>query len=78
MIETAIWLTRRCSLRIYWTVETGEKYRKYMGQYPVISISLNGMKQASYEDAFDKFKDIIISEFERHDNILSSDKLKTI
>lgn len=25
--------------------ETGDKYRKYMGQYPVISISLKGMKQ---------------------------------
>lgn len=57
-------------------VEAGEKYHKYMGQYPVISISLKGMKQASYEDSFDKFKDIIISEFERHDYILSSDKLK--
>lgn len=57
-------------------VEAGEKYHRYMGQYPVISISLKGMKQASYEDAFDKFKDIIISEFERHDYILSSDKLK--
>ncbi len=56
--------------------ETGDKYRKYMGQYPVISISLKSMKQTNYEDAFDKFKDIIISEFERHDNILSSDKLK--
>lgn len=57
-------------------IEAGEKYHKYMGQYPVISISLKGMKQACYEDSFDKFKDIIISEFERHDYILSSDKLK--
>lgn len=56
--------------------ETGDKYRKYMGQYPVISISLKGMKQPGYENAFNKFKDIIISEFEKHDNILSSNKLK--
>ena len=56
--------------------EAENKYCKYMGQYPVISISLKSMKQVSYEDAFDKFKDIIISEFERHDYILSSDKLK--
>lgn len=56
--------------------ETGDKYRKYMERYPVISISLKGMKQSGYETAFDKFKDIIISEFERHDNILSSNKLK--
>ena len=56
--------------------EAGDKYQSYMGQYPVIGISLKGMKQAGYETAFDKFKDIIISEFERHDNILSSNKLK--
>lgn len=56
--------------------EAGEKYHKYMEQYPVISISLKSMKQVSYKDAFDKFKDIVISEFERHDYILSSDKLK--
>lgn len=56
--------------------ETGDKYRKYMGQYPVISISLKGMKQPGYENTFNKFKDIIISEFEKHDNILSSNKLK--
>lgn len=54
----------------------GSKYQSHMGQYPVISISLKSMKQTSYEDAFDRFKDIIISEFERYDNILSSDKLK--
>lgn len=54
----------------------GEKYKSYMGQYPVISISLKSMKRTSYEDAFEKFKDIVLSEFERHDYILSSDKLK--
>jgi len=56
--------------------EAGDKYIKQMGQYPVISISLKSMKQSSYEDAFEKFKDIVLSEFERNDNILSSDKLK--
>ena len=56
--------------------EAGEKYRRYMGEYPVISISLKGMKQPGYEDAFEKFKDIVLSEFERHDDILSSDRLK--
>ena len=34
--------------------EAGEKYRRYMGEYPVISISLKGMKQPGYEDAFEK------------------------
>ena len=36
------------------------------------------MKQPVFENAFDKFKDIIISEFEKHDHILSSDRLKPV
>lgn len=56
----------------------GEEYRKYMGKYPVISISLKSMKQPSYEKAFWQFKDIIIDEFCRHDYVLKSDKLKPV
>ena len=32
--------------------EAGHKYTAHMGQYPVISISLKGLGQPSYEDAF--------------------------
>lgn len=56
--------------------EAGEKYRRYMGEYPVISISLKSMKQPSWEEAFLQFKNIVISEFERHDYLLSTDNLK--
>ncbi len=55
--------------------KAGEKYLSYMGQYPVISISLKGMKQGSYELAFLQFKNIIIEEFGRHRELLKSDKL---
>jgi len=54
----------------------GEKYKSYMGQYPVISISLKSMKQPTWEESFFQFKNIVISEFERHDYLLSSNKLK--
>ena len=54
----------------------GEKYKSYMGQYPVISISLKSMKQPTWEEAFLQFKNIVISEFERYDHLLSADKLK--
>lgn len=54
------------------------KYKAYMGQYPVISISLKSMKQQNYFAAFEQFKNIIIREFESHDSILSSDKLKPL
>ena len=55
--------------------KAGEKYFSHMGQYPVISISLKGMKQGSYELAFLQFKNIIIEEFGRHRELLKSDKL---
>lgn len=48
----------------------GGKYQKYIGQYPVISISLKSMKQASFEESFRQFKEIIADEFERH-NLLN-------
>lgn len=41
-----------------------------MGKYPVISISLKGMKQPTWEQAFIQFKEIIANEFERHQEIL--------
>ncbi|MCM1008923.1 MAG: ATP-binding protein [Ruminococcus flavefaciens] len=50
--------------------EAGEKYCQHMGKYPVISISLKGMKQPTWEQAFIQFKEIIANEFERHQEIL--------
>ena len=47
-----------------------EKYHKYMGQYPVISISLKSMKQPTFAAAFEQFKEIVANEFERHQKIL--------
>lgn len=40
----------------------GEKYRSYMGQYPVISISLKSMKKSGYKEAFVEFKNLIAGE----------------
>ncbi len=53
----------------------GEKYRSYMGQYPVISISLKSMKQSNYELALNEFKKIISNEFRRHREILKSNMI---
>ncbi|MBQ8012613.1 MAG: AAA family ATPase, partial [Oscillospiraceae bacterium] len=49
------------------------EYMAYQGQYPVITLSLKGMKQPSYEYAFKMFRTFIIREFERHDSILKCD-----
>ena len=54
--------------------EAGDKYHKYMGQYPVISISLKSMKQPSFELALTELKKIISNEFRRHREIAESDK----
>ena len=51
---------------------SGEKYLNHQGQYPVISISLKGLKQITYEKAFFVFKERIISEFERHQYVYDS------
>ena len=53
----------------------GEQYIAHMGQYPVISISLKGMKQPTYELAFYEYKNIITKEFNRHCSLLTSNEL---
>ncbi len=51
--------------------KAGEKYMAYQGQFPVISLSLKGMKQASYHDSFFMFKNAISDEFQRHMELMS-------
>ncbi len=51
--------------------KTGEKYMAYQGQFPVITLSLKGMKQANYHNSFAMFKDMITDEFRRHKDILN-------
>ena len=53
-------------------LEAGEEYREYMGKYPVISVTLKSMKQATYEEAFYCLKEEIAREYRRHDKILDS------
>ena len=55
--------------------KAGEKYLSHIGQYPVISVSLKGMKQVDFETSFTEFKKLISKEFRRHDELLSSDKI---
>ena len=49
------------------------EYMAYQGQYPVISISLNSMKRASYQEAYFEYVKLLSDEFERHEIILQSD-----
>lgn len=52
--------------------KAGDKYKSYMGQYPVISISLKSMKQTAFETSFEQFKEIIADEIERHYDLLDN------
>ena len=53
----------------------GEKYTKYIGQYPVINLSLKSAKQPTYKMAYESLIDEIMKEYRRHNFILDSDKL---
>ena len=52
-------------------MSAGEEYLKWMGQFPVISLTLKSMKQASYKNAFYSFREEISREYRRHDKILA-------
>ena len=47
-------------------------YLSHMGKYPVITLSLKSMKQASYEEAFHCLKEELSEEYKRHASILDS------
>ena len=51
------------------------EYMAYQGQYPVISVSLKSMKQASYTDVFYMYKNLIAKEYEKHKIILESNQI---
>jgi len=56
-------------------LDTGEKYTKEMGQYPVISLSLKSARQPDYEMAYDSLLGEIRREYDRHSYILAGDAL---
>ena len=56
-------------------MEAGNEYTKHMSQYPVISLSLKSMKQASYELSYMQMKKMVAEEFRRLDFVLELDKL---
>lgn len=57
--------------------KAGDKYKEYMGQYPVITLSLKSMKQNNYEEAFYQYIKMISEEFDRHSYVLESDSISS-
>ncbi len=62
--------------------QAGESYAGYMGQYPVVFLSLKSAKQPDFQMAYSCLKEEIAGEFSRHaylmqtDGISSADKIK--
>jgi len=54
---------------------TGEEYTKYLGQYPVIFMSLKSAKQPTFEMATEKLQETLVKEYKRHRYLLDSDNI---
>ena len=53
----------------------GESYTSYQGKYPVIFLSFKDVKCSSWEDTFQQVKELIITEYQRHVELETSDRL---
>ena len=56
-----------------YVANAGEDYMAYQGQYPVVTISLKGMKTNSFDGAIKQFGWMLSMEFQRHSEILESE-----
>ncbi|MGN0713814.1 MAG: AAA family ATPase [Anaerovoracaceae bacterium] len=53
----------------------GEEYRRYQGKYPVIYVTFKDVKCETWEITFDMISKILRNEFERHSELLESDRI---
>ena len=55
----------------------GKEYREYQGKYPVIYVTFKEVKCEDWETAYDLIYKILRNEFERHSELLNSDKISS-
>ena len=55
----------------------GMEYQKYQGKYPVIFVTFKDVKCEDWETAYDLIYKILRIEFERHSELLDSDKISS-
>ena len=53
----------------------GEKYRQHQGKYPVIFLSFKDVKFDTWEATMDKIKSLLQAEFDRHRELMDSNKI---
>lgn len=58
-----------------WKCEPIEKYRGEQGKYPVVYLTLKDIKCDSWEETYEKLKNVIQLEFNRHIDLLESKNL---
>lgn len=55
----------------------GKEYREYQGKYPVIYVTFKDVKCEDWDAAYDLIYKILRNEFERHNELLDSDKISS-
>ena len=55
----------------------GKYYQNYQGKYPVIFVTFKDVKCNTWAETYDMICDILANEFERHKEVLESDKCST-
>lgn len=55
----------------------GEEYRRYQGKYPVIYVTFKDVKCETWEATYDLISKILRNEFERHSELLESERVST-
>ena len=55
--------------------ECGKEYQEYQGKYPVIYVTFKDVKCEDWDNAYDLIYKILRNEFERHSELLASDKI---
>lgn len=55
--------------------QCGEPYTSYQGKYSIIFLSFKDVKCSSWEDTFQQIKELITTEYQRHMELETSDKL---
>lgn len=53
----------------------GAEYQEYQGKFPVIYVTFKDVKCEDWENAYDLISKILRNEFERHRELLTSDKI---
>lgn len=59
-------------------MDAGEEYTQQMSIYPVINLTLKSAKQPVFESAYEKIKNELAEEFQRHQYVLESYEINDV